>query len=38
MTEKTNQIDSPNSNDWKEKMFRHLKSILDGYVQKFPQY
>ena len=38
MTEKTNQIDSPNSNDWKEKMFKHLKSILDGYVQKFPQY
>lgn len=38
MTEKTNQINSPKSNDWKEKMFRHLKSILDGYVQKFPQH
>lgn len=38
MVEKTNQIDSPKSSDWKEKMFRHLKSILDGYVQKFPQY
>lgn len=38
MTEKTNQINSPNSNGWKEKMFRHLKSIFDGYVQKFPQY
>lgn len=38
MADIANQMVSPKSNEWSTKMLEHLKSILDKYMKKIPQY
>ena len=38
MAEKSNQIVSSKLKDWSAKMLEHLKSVLDRFMRKYPQY
>lgn len=38
MTNNSNQNAAPKANDWVAKMFKHLTSVLDKYMQQFPRH